>query len=159
MFKKTVIICVAYLIISPSLLAFAGNADERNNGIHGTLIVEGVGYPPIKAENVVQARLMARRAAILDAYRNALARKGASGYENDFRYSDLDGFVKGMTIIDEEYLADGGIRITAQIPSEKVILFSSGSAAGKQGKEGMGPRRITLDEWYRIIKKLVIIEE
>ena len=129
------------------------------------IIFYGIGYPPVKAENKAQALLMARRAAILDAYRNALRSRSDSTESNSegSYYEGLVGFVKGMTIIAEEYLKDGGIKITASV-SEGNILVSSKSEYSKKkiGKNAptrcLGPVTVTIEEWFKIIEKIVTFE-
>ncbi len=125
------------------------------------LIIYGVGYPPIKAQSLAQAHLMAKRAAIVDAYRNALAMAGAQNYTDEELYKGLSGFVKGLKILDEEYLEDGGIRITAPVARENVTVASVviGSASKIQRKKVPGPIRVTLEEWYKILKNLVTTEK
>ncbi|MBI5633743.1 MAG: hypothetical protein HZA15_09730 [Nitrospirae bacterium] len=118
----------------------------------GTTTVQGLGYPPIKAESAAQAHLMARRAAVIDAYRNSLRGNAKQSQGHDIRYEELSGFVSGMTILKEEYLRDGGIRITAGVPHSAVP-----SAAPEAGSSAVrrGPQVVTLDEWYSIINNLV----
>lgn len=121
--------------------------------------VQGVGYPPIRAESPAQAHLMAKRAAVVNAYRNALSPTRPSGNGSDVTYQELSGFVSGLTVVKEEYLKDGGIRITAKVP-KKNIAVSSGLRTEVRGtKEGSGPERVSLDEWYKIINELVRIDK
>lgn len=118
--------------------------------------VQGIGYPPIRAESAAQAHLMAKRAAVVDAYRNAVAGRTARGQGPDLQYEELSGFVSGMTIVQEEYLKDGGIRITAKIPTGN-IRSSAGPEMKRSGSR-QGPQAVTLDEWYSIISNLVRYE-
>lgn len=118
-----------------------------------TITVQGLGYPPIRAESETQAHLMARRAAVVDAYRNSLAGKNAQGRGADIQYHELSGFVSGMTIIKEEYLKDGGIRVTAKVPNS-AVLPSAGSDMRKSDSR-RSIQSVTLDEWYLIIRNLV----
>ncbi len=141
--------------ISPAL---AGNNTKDNE--NNTIIVQGVGYPPIKASSMAQAHLMAKRAAIIDAYRNALASAGIENYSENTLYTGLSGFVKGLTILEEEYLEDGGIRILARVPAENIDLsYNTVTKSKKPEETWFGPLRVTLKEWFNIIKKLVKIEK
>lgn len=136
------------------------------------ITVYGVGYPPVKVQNKTQALFLAKRAAIMDAYRNAL------NSQNDFRRSDneeifyrrLSGFVRGLTITSEEYLNDGGIKIEATV-SPKDLFFRKKEKSGKRSggtvfdpirKEKPraieGPVKVTIEEWYKIIEKMVQFE-
>ena len=146
-----------FLIASAFLFLAEGRCGQDNDN---ALIVYGLGYPPIRAQSLAQARLMARRAAIIDAYRNALAETGVENYSEDALYTGLSGFVKELTITNEEYLEDGGIRITARVPLQNVKVSSAGiERASKQpGWTGREPIRITLERWYKIIKQSVRIE-
>lgn len=119
-----------------------------------------MGYPPIKASSMAQAHLMAKRAAIIDAYRNALASAGIENYSENTLYTGLSGFVKGLTILEEEYLEDGGIRILARVPAENIDLsYNTVTKSKKPEETWFGPLRVTLKEWFNIIKKLVKIEK
>ena len=62
-----------------------------------------------------------------------------------------------MTVMEEEYLEDGGIRVVAKIPA-KDIHAMPGPAPEKTQETAGGPFRVSLDEWYKIVKKLVKIE-
>ncbi len=129
---------------------------ESGEGLHAegdSIMVSGVGYPPIKAENAAQARLMARRAAVLDAYRNALGRPGTAGGDEKIFYSGLSGFVKGLVIDREEYLEDGGIRIFGRIPRRNIAPVPA--ARSGPGPDGGKPSAVPLNEWYKIIERSV----
>lgn len=142
---------------SAFLLSAEAGSDEKSSPV---LVVHGVGYPPIKAQSLAHAHLMAKRAAIIDAYRNALAETGAVKVDDDTLYTGISGFVKDITILDEEYLGDGGIRITAKVPLKSINVSSAG--IGKTSKEqmwtGKEPVKITLEIWYKIIEESVRIE-
>ena len=158
MLNKKIITVIIFFLLAPATVFSAEAANDQDDSKKDTYTVQGIGYPPIKVQSEAQARLMARRAAIIDAYRNALAAKGIKDYEESNFYSELQGFVKGMTIKEEEYLEDGGIRILAQV-SAKDVKVSSGVTAKKPKETSRGPLRVTLDEWYKIIKKFVRIEQ
>ncbi len=113
--------------------------------------VEGVGYPPIRTENRAQARLMARRAAILDAYRKVLKIESGGGLSEEF-YRGLAGFVRGARVVREEYLSDGGVIVTLEVGSGEV----SGRTTSGPGTETGKPERVTVEEWYRVIEKVVV---
>lgn len=157
MAKKTVLTLTVFLA-SLSLVLFAGSVRGKNNNIDETFTIQGIGYPPIKASSVAQAHLMAKRAAVVDAYRNALARAGISNYSDTALFTGLAGFVRGLTVIEEEYLEDGGIRILARV-STKDVNISSGAVSKKPKETWLGPLKVSLDEWFKIIEKLVKIEK
>ena len=141
-----------------ALFSSAMAVSDRENSKDNFIIVTGTGYPPIKAVSVAQAHLMAKRAAIIDAYRNALISSGEENFSDNNLYTGLSGFVSGLTIIDEEYLEDGGIRIRARIP-EQNISVSSHAVPGKLHETRLGPIKVSMEQWYKIINKLVKIEK
>ncbi len=128
-----------------------------------TITVQGTGYPPIRAESAAQAHLMAKRAALVHAYRNALSPSSpspapSSGDAADVTYQELSGFVRGVTIVNEEYLGDGGIRITAKVPKKNITVSTVRTEINKSGGSA-GPQRVSRDEWYSIISNLVKIDK
>lgn len=139
----------------------------------GRITVYGIGYPPVKVQNKTQALLLAKRAAIMDAYRNALnSQKGFHQSENEeVFYRRFSGFIRGLTITREEYLNDGGIKIEATVSPKDLFLrkkeksekrISGGSDFDPARKEKPaaieGPAKVTIEEWYKIIEKMVQFE-
>lgn len=158
LFRQAILFFLACICVMS--FGTTGLADEAAEEM---VSVQGIGYPPIRAESPAQAHLMAKRAAIVNAYRNALSAKTASGNGGDVTYQELSGFVSGLTIVEEEYLKDGGIRITAKVP-KKNIAVSSGrrtevGTEGRRAERSGGPERVSLDEWYKIIDNLVRIDK
>ncbi len=144
-----------------SWLAVPGGASRADAAkIH----VEGTGYPPVRARSKPQALLLAKRAAVLDAYRNAVRERGDGGRVPDVAFDErFVAFVRGMTILREEYLADGGVRIEAVVPAEGVLpLGPKQRAAPSDKRRGPaarpGPQAVTLEEWYRLIEGMVAFE-
>lgn len=151
---RAVTVCIVAFAVAfyPVLSPEAGTGRDDNGD---TMMVSGLGYPPIKAENPAQARLMARRAAILDAYRNALSRAGGPGADENSFYTGLSGFVKGMTIEREEYLEDGGVRIIARVPKGNAALFQGAKDKLGPARPAAGPSSVSLEQWYKIIERSV----
>jgi hypothetical protein len=152
----TPVLLIVFLV-APSLFFGAWGGDNPNGSDNGHLVVTGIGYPPIKAQNAAQARLMARRAAVLDAYRNALAGSGTANGDEKAFYSGLSGFVKGLVIENEEYLEDGGIRILARVPLRDVTVSAKASRSDTD-RQGRKPSPVPLKEWYKIIENSVKFE-
>jgi len=148
----TIVILIICLVAVPVI-----EADDSDS-----IIVYGIGYPPIRAQSKAQALLMAKRAAVLDAYRNAL--KVISGevsetYDKTF-YENLSGFIKGMKIISEDYLGDGGVRIKASVSLRNITAVQERKSFTGASSEGQGsPEKVTVEEWYRIISGMVRIEK
>ena len=89
--------------------------------------VEGTGIPPAVAYNSVQARMMARRSAIVDAYRQLAEQiKGVNVdatttiqnmmMTNDTVTTKVSALVQGARIVDEKVLSEGGYSVTMQVP-------------------------------------------
>ncbi|PTN38674.1 hypothetical protein [Desulfonatronum sp. SC1] len=138
-----------------AFLPFQGKADEPSE-----VLVRGIGYPPVRAESGSQALFMARRAALLDAYRNALNTESEAAPESDRYFQNVAGFLRDVRIVDEAYLDDGAVLMTVAV--KKVRSLSSGFAtATKPGLNSAAPRvvpgpsSISLDEWMKIISRLV----
>ncbi len=87
---------------------------------------KGGGAPPLNAVNQAQARLMAERAAKVDALRNLLEQ--AYGVtikshttvkdfitENDTIKAKVNAYIKGAKVIDTKYLSDGSVEIEMEI--------------------------------------------
>ena len=90
------------------------------------ITAKGGGVPPPTAINQAQARLMAERAAKLDAYRNLLEQAyGVVIHSNtsvrDFvTQSDtirarVEAYIKGAKVIDTRYLSDGSVEIEMEL--------------------------------------------
>jgi hypothetical protein len=151
------------LLCSLGILFLTGQAAWTSDS---RITVYGIGYPPVKAQNKAQALLMAKRAALLDAYRKALS--GQEDYagpheEGESFYRGFSGFVKGLTITQEEYLNDGGVKIEATVSKQDISLSDKEKyPKGKRLKTGPtrmeGPRTVTVEEWYKIIEKMVNFE-
>lgn len=155
--KTTIGICLLTILIVPTLIFSEEARSNHSYSGDDAFVVSGIGYPPIKAENSAQARLMARRAAILDAYRNALSGTESPHGDEQVFYNGLSGFVKGMTIEREEYLEDGSVRIVVRIPARGVTVSPKTTEKGVAEKS-TGPSAVPLNEWYRIIERSVKYE-
>lgn len=85
------------------------------------LLVTGKGYPPRREISEPRKRLLARRAAVLDAYRLLAVRLtstseciiGGTGYRH------IRGFIKGAEIKDVRYFPDGKVEVDLVLSLEK----------------------------------------
>lgn len=87
---------------------------------------KGGGVPPPTAINQAQARLMAERAAKLDAYRNLLEQAyGVTIHSNtsvrdfvtqsDTIHARVEAYIRGAKVIDTRYLNDGSVEIEIEL--------------------------------------------
>ena len=153
MFKRTFICFTICALLVAGLPLAAGAATVNTNvnvsvstadqvGANGLInwdegFVEatGTGVPSSIAKSPAQGRLMARRAAIVDAQRNLLesiegvkitAETTVQNFEttNDMVRTQVTGVVKGSKIVNEQQLPDGTYQVTLRIN-----LYGNGSLA------------------------------
>ena len=116
------------------LVAMTASSFAAANWEESTLTAEGMGVAPATAYNPTQAKMLARRAALVDAYRQLLEMaKGvdvdaSTTVENMMVTSDIitthvSGVVNGARIVDEKSLGDGAYSVTVSMP-----LFGSGNS-------------------------------
>ena len=109
------------------LVMLTASAFAAANWDNAVVTAEGTGVAPATAYNSVQARIMARRAAIVDAYRQLAEQiKGVNvdadtTVENMMVTSDVvrthvSALVQGARIVDEKVIAEGGYSVTLQVP-------------------------------------------
>lgn len=128
-------------------------------------VASGTGAPPAQAANAAQARAAARRAAVLDARRNLLEVVGQVRIDsqtivrnllvqNDMVTSRVQGILKQSSIMAEQTLADGSVRVTVSVPLTGALtreLLMPGHSATRPG-----PNRITpLEERVRMLEARV----
>ncbi len=114
---------MAAVMLLSAVSAFAAETDWNAS----VITVEGMGIPPANAYNAVQARMLARRAAMVDAYRQiAEAVKGVNvdsetTVENMMILSDrtttrVNALVQGARIVEEYAIPEGGYAVKMQVP-------------------------------------------
>lgn len=93
------------------------------------IVVTGKGYPSRRDISPVQKRLLAQRAATIDAYRVlASTVRGVSGYISDGSgYIQTSGFVRGAEVADMRYFANGKVEVDLMLP----VKLSGGMPGGK----------------------------
>lgn len=90
------------------------------------ITAKGGGAPPPNAVNQAQARLMAERAAKVDAMRNLLEQaygvtiKSRTTVKDFVTQSDrikarVDAYLKGAKVIDTRYMSDGGVEVEMEV--------------------------------------------
>lgn len=89
----------------------------------GKVTAVGIGAPPANPINMAQARMMAKRAAILDARRNLLEiTQGVqvdsmtlvknAVVQSDLIRSSVQGVVRNAQVLDTAYMSDGSVEVT-----------------------------------------------
>lgn len=87
---------------------------------------KGAGAPPQKAVNAAQARLMAERAAKVEAMRNLVEQAYGVNIsstttvrdfitQNDTIRARVDAFIRGAQIVDTRYLNDGSVEMEMEV--------------------------------------------
>jgi len=146
---------VVLLCLIPCLL-FAANGNDlverlpsgTINWSIGIITATGSGAPPSSVSNPAQARLMAKRAAILDARRNLLETvKGVTvdaqtTVQNFMTTSDIvvtkvSGVVKLSRVINTRYMSDGAVEVTVEMDLRGDLLKLMLEETGDQKKAFM----------------------
>lgn len=156
-----VLIVCAYL---PTALAGGSYwVDERAN----SLTVVGTGRPPATAQHAAQARLMAERAAVIDAYGTATRVLSGAIPQAVSGGEGLSLFFRGGRIVRSDVMPDGSVKVHLEIPLSPELAADVKGAAPmldesrrqEDEKPGIsheefvarhrvrGPRVITLREW------------
>ena len=120
------------LVASMATVLAAENVDWNRNVIRAT----GGGVAPANARNIAQARMMARRAAITDAYRQLAEYVGGVNVDSETTVSMAEvqsdvvktrvkATVRGARIVDERQTGDGGFEVTVEVPMFGVSSLAS----------------------------------
>ena len=125
--KKSKLLLVTILTMVISILfsanVFAGSADWGT----GDITAEGYGAAPLTARTPGQAKALARRAAIVDAYRNlgefvegirvdSETSVKDMVVESDVIKTKMSALVKGAVVTSEQANSDGSYQIVLKIP-------------------------------------------
>lgn len=120
----SILMMAALLVTASAASVFASDGPDWSSG---TITVEGTGVAPASAMSGIQARMLARRAAVVDGYRQmAEIIKGVNvdsdtTVENMMLTSDVtrthvSALIRGAKIVSEKALEDGGYMVTMEIP-------------------------------------------
>lgn len=130
------------LALSICLMMLAGfsvaSAEGSTDWVRGVVTARGEGFPPDRAKAKGHRRIMARQAALLDAYRrlaesvegiHVTAQSRISDLQTEFDIvdSDVDAVVKGAKIVSERYNDDETFEVILELP----LYGSSNSVAQK----------------------------
>jgi hypothetical protein len=148
-------LCVSTRAAEPARYAFQPNTPAPGQGV---IRVTGVGLSG-RAAAPGQARLMAERAAVLDAYRNlALALgQGSQMVTEGRRYITASGYVVGAEIVQTRYYPGGRVEVDMTLP---VRHPPSAPPIEPPPRPGEPPqlvekqkREISEDEWLKLYKE------
>lgn len=126
--KKLLSSLVAALFFVAALAAGTASAEVASpDWENGEITVEGYGVAPTNARSFAQGKILARRAALADAYRNIAESiegvnvDGQTTVENAMVSSDViktkvSALVKGARILDEHYDNDGTYTVKMSAP-------------------------------------------
>jgi hypothetical protein len=125
---------VAMLLLSIFTIMLAGcyvapvkeTPAPRDEWVPVKISAKGGGAPPERSVNAAQARLMAERAAKVDAMRNLLEQAYGVAIssqttvrdfitQNDTVRARVDAFIKGAKVVDTRYLSDGSVEVEMEI--------------------------------------------
>ena len=117
------VFCIMAVLVFGVATSFAS---EAANWESGTITVEGYGAPPANARSIGQANILARRAAIVDAYRNLAEEVYGVQVDsettvqdamvaNDIINTNVRAVIKGARLISGEQQADGSYKVTMQL--------------------------------------------
>jgi len=131
---RTLLLCLSMLFVSQS--CFALGIDWNSNVITAT----GIGSAPESVTQAGQASALARRAAVVDAYRNLASIVYGVEIENQTTIAQLavksdtiktavSGAIKNARIIDENDLSNGNYQVTVSMP-----LFGPNSLSSAIGR-------------------------
>ncbi len=154
----------------PGSTAFAGDEAfvriERPSEGRAEMVIRasGVGLEPAGYSGA-QARLMARRAAVVDGYRKLAAMRGRvwGSFTGRTYHESVDDFIKGAAVVETRYYYDGRVEVDMELPVDaSAIGGAAGPARIRETLSGAGidvvevepeRRRITREEWEELFKK------
>ncbi len=124
----------------------------------------GTGYEPA-AYTGARARLMARRAAVVDGYRKLAAMRGkvVSSVTGRTYYESVGDFLKGASVVETRYYYDGRVEVDMELPVAAGEVGRSMSYDGLRqtlSRSGIAVveveparRQITREEWEELFMK------
>lgn len=155
------------VILSAALASESAGSLYRLDDAAGVLTVIGQGRPPLGVQHEAQARLMAERAAILDAYGTAVRVLSERMPRVLLEQQGYSAFLRGGRIARSERVPDGSVKVELEIPLSRelagrfreVVQQAEAVAVPEAKTVGirhadfvarhrvLGPRPITIREW------------
>lgn len=142
----------------------APRAAAPTPGAAGLLVATGRGRQPWRSANKAQARLMAKRAAMVEAYKNMAGMLGMSDSQpkEGTGTERVKGFIRGARLKEARYYANGDVEVDIEMdsPAGSLREGSPESAARKtQATEAellsveKGGGTISESEWRELLSK------
>lgn len=175
MFRKAFNILVVTVVILGIVFCGKGNTQAAAGVIKIIeqklpklqIVATGIGYPPRRKVTLAQKRLLAQRAATVDAYRTlASTLNGISGYIiKGTGNIHVSGYVQGANISQVREFADGKVEVDLSYPvslkgkegGNRIILNKVVTDISKKGYPvyHVKPlkKEITEEEWLELIEK------
>lgn len=160
--KKYLFLQILFLVFVVSVFPMSNKRPflevyADNNGVsHGVLHANGIGKYLARGKTPAQARLMAKRAARVNCYRNLLS--AAKGRRVRIRSGLIreDGFLKGAAIYKEEVISKGGIFTRAEMC---LFFVLNESLLNKFRNSGIMIKNINKDEYLLRKEQSKLINE
>jgi hypothetical protein len=171
--SRTLRIVIIVLVSSAKIAPASAGDPYRLDETAGVLTVIGVGRPPAQVQHQAQARLLAERAAITNAYGTAASVLSEAIPQAVSEQEGYSVFLRGGRIARSDLMPDGSVRVELQIPispeltalvkevmrGRRAVESQAAERAGIVHQEFVarhsirGPKAIPLQEWidrYRI---------
>lgn len=120
-FRTLTIIAVTIIWYATSATAQAGELYGLNEGT-GTLSVIGTGRLPVEVRHPAQARLLAERAAIVDAYGTAARLLAKAIPQAAAEPNDYSVFFRGGIVRRSAVASDGSVTVELEIPMRPELI-------------------------------------
>lgn len=174
MVKKVFSILIANAVLGLVLSRGGGLAQAASGVVRvledklpkAEITATGIGYPPKRKISVAQKRLLAKRAATIDAYRTLAATvRGVEGYIiKGSGYIQTSGYIGGVSVTQVREFADGKVEVDLSLPVSFVGYEAGGKVTWDKtianiGKKGypvyylkQPKREISEEEWLELTK-------
>ena len=161
--KKLTSLLLTFVLATFLMIGTAFAATDYNQ--NGYIEVTGYGTAPAVSRSAAQARMMARRAAVVDAYRNAAEEiQGVQvdsettvemmATTNDTIKTKVSGLVRNASIVSEKVVEGNGYEVTMRIPMFGVSSVASAVIPRETAKESFPEPSVTTSNESAIEKNL-----
>lgn len=111
-------LCLAFFCAGDAQSAVSTVKIVEGSCSNSTIVVVGKGYAPVRKFSDTQRKLLAKRAAVLDAYRNLSAKLSgmSSRVQNGTGCFNTSGYIKGAEIRKVRYYCNGMVEVELVMP-------------------------------------------